>query len=231
MLLFAGLATLPACAAYEQRADLAPAPQASQPQASQAALTGKIATTRTVVVHFDSNSDDIRAAAMQIMHGAAVDLRGARLTAIRVTGHADTTGRRSYNQKLSERRAAAVAAQLGKLGLHAEVMTVKGRGEDKAKTKGVERQHADDRRVEIVFEQSDEIAAIAPTPAFANIGIDGATFPAPTLTLSLPFHTLALHPQAIAVVRSPEPLQSAAKHAIKRDLILDGTTWQPPPAV
>lgn len=230
MLLLAGLATLPACAAYEQRPELVSAPQASQPQAVPATPTGKVTTTRTVVVHFDTNSDDIRAAAMQIMYGAAVDLRGARLAAIRVTGYADAAGRRSFNQKLSERRAAAVAAQLGKLGLHAEVMTVKGNGEASAKTKvkGVSRHHADDRRVEIVFEQTNEIATTTPPPVGAGVTsatTDNAAMAAPPLA-SAPDR----HQQTVAMIPSPEPLRSRAKHAIKRDPILDGTTWQPPPA-
>ena len=111
LVLLLGLALLPACAASERIAE----PQshapvvAPQPPPRPASLS--VSRTHSVAVRFDSGSADIRAAAMQILYGAAVELRGGRLTAIRITGFADGAGRRAYNQKLSERRAAAVADQ------------------------------------------------------------------------------------------------------------------------
>lgn len=224
LLLLLGLATLSACAAYEQRAELSP--QAPVPQAPVAAATGKITTTRTVVVNFDSNSDEIRAGAMQILYGAATDLRGAKLTSIRVTGHADGAGRRSYNQNLSERRAAAVAAQMGKLGLRADTVTTSGAGE----STGAPRRSKDDRRVEIVFELVQEIADGAPLAASSAPTSIGAATP---LAPALPIAAMAELPSpniSVASPYSPTPLRSADKHAIKRFLVLDGTAWLPPPA-
>lgn len=222
LLLLLGLALLPACAASERMAEAqghAPAVAPLPPR--PAAMSARVA--RSVVVHFDSSSADIRAAAMQILYGAAVDLRGARLTAIRITGFADGAGRRSYNQKLSERRAAAVADQLGKLGLRADSIEVKGAGETKGKPR---RSHAD-RRVEITFEVVEETAVLSLLQPAPSLNTAAAGFPPATVTIT----ALALPPQGdLAGHAAPAPLHGGAKPAIKLLPARDGTTWLPPPA-
>lgn len=228
LLLLLGLATLPACAAHERPTESSPQVTASAAPVSALAPSGKITTTRTVVVHFDSSSDEIRAGAMQILYGAALDLHGAKVTRIRVTGHTDGAGHRAYNQKLSERRAAAVAAQLGKLGVRTESMTVSGAGE----AKDSPRRSKNDRRVEIVIEQIQETVAALPAPVRENtIAVASAMPPHPAAALfagqqgNIPADT-----PAVSLSRSPTPLQSAGKQAIKRNLARDGSTWLPPPA-
>lgn len=207
-----------------------PSPQTSAPQtpAPAPAPAGKITTTRTVVVHFDSNSDEIRAGAMQILYGAAQDLRGAKVTRIRVTGHTDAAGRHSYNQKLSERRAAAVVAQLGKLGVRAETMTAVGAGE----SKGTPRRSKADRRVEIVIEQVQETVAALPAPAagHATTVTSTTTPPHANAVLADQRSPIPAHTPVVSESRSPTPLRSAGKQAIKRDLARNGFTWLPPPA-
>jgi outer membrane protein OmpA-like peptidoglycan-associated protein len=47
---------------------------------------------------------------------------------VQVVGHTDTVGSASYNQNLSERRAASVAAELERLGVPADAITTEGRG-------------------------------------------------------------------------------------------------------
>lgn len=227
LLLLLGLATLPACAAYEQPTEATPQVTAFPAPVSAPAPTGKIITTRTVVVHFDSNSDEIRAGAMQILHGAAQDLRGAKVTSIRVTGHTDGAGRRAHNQTLSERRAAAVADQLGKLGLRAETMVVRGAGE----AKGAARRNKEDRRVEIVIEQVQEIVATLPAPAPESApAVTSTTTAHPTVGISAGnWDAISPHTPVVAEHRSPTPLQSAGKQAIKRNLARNGSTWLPPP--
>lgn len=218
-----GLATLPACASIEQRTEptFHPAPQALQAPAPTVA--GKVTTTRTVVVHFTNNSDEIRAGAMQTLYGTATELRGSRLTSVRITGYTDAAGKRGHNQKLSQRRAEAVASQLRKLGIATEAMTVSGAGE----TKGGARHRAEDRRVEIVIEQVQETTAAVSTGTVTafHTALTAASTDAPAAAVSA---FPALLPQSVP--HAAAPLQSRDKQAIKRDFALDGTTWLPPPA-
>lgn len=196
---------------------------AAVPQAQPERPATRIATTRTVTVHFDSGSADIRASAMQLMYGAARELRGARVTAIRITGFADSAGRRSYNQKLSERRAAAVADELRKLGLRAEHVEVKGAGE----TKGTPRHSRTDRRVEIAIEAMEETTALAPPQPAPSLA-SATTDPHPAAAATVALAPLPMGEPAGAL--TPAPLRGAAKPAIKLVPARDGTTWLPPPA-
>ena len=49
---------------------------------------------------------------------------------VTVTGYTDTSGSPAYNQKLSERRANAVATILAQMGVPPSAMTVSGRGQN-----------------------------------------------------------------------------------------------------
>ncbi len=78
--------------------------------------------------------------------GASVRLQ------LRVTGYADRSGAPGYNQRLSERRAANVAAALARLGVPRAQMQVGGRGDNDNRVPtaaGV--REPQNRRVEIVF--------------------------------------------------------------------------------
>jgi OmpA-OmpF porin, OOP family len=71
---------------------------------------------------------------------------------LQVTGFTDTSGSRGYNQRLSERRANAVAAALEHLGVARSDMVVAGRGQNDLRVPtpdGV--REPQNRRVEIVF--------------------------------------------------------------------------------
>lgn len=229
LLLLAGLACLPACTASEGMT--ARQPSAMSPSPSPALLqpaAPPTITSRSVSVHFDKNSAEIRAAAMQILYGAALESRGQRITAIRVVGHADANGRRAYNQRLSEQRAAAVADQLNKLGLHAERVEVTGAGEAAPQRKGKKLvAAAEDRRVEIIIETvAEQTAALAPTSSATLASASPANGDAaPTGAVILGPHA----PQQIAVA-APVWLQPLGKPAIKRNFVAPGTTWLPPPA-
>ncbi len=78
-----------------------PAPPAKAPEVQ-----------RAFQVFFDFNKSDITAAAAKVIQQAADSVKAGNLTKIDVTGHTDTVGSAKYNQALSERRAAAVKAQL-----------------------------------------------------------------------------------------------------------------------
>ena len=90
-----------------------PAPPAKAPEVQ-----------RAFQVFFDFNKSDITAAAAKVIQAASDSVKAGHLTQINVTGHTDTVGSAKYNQALSERRAAAVKAQLVADGVPtAEIMT------------------------------------------------------------------------------------------------------------
>jgi outer membrane protein OmpA-like peptidoglycan-associated protein len=73
---------------------------------------------------------------------------------LQVTGYTDTTGSYGYNQRLSERRANAVATHLAALGVARSDMSVAGRSFNDLRVPtppGV--REPQNRRVEIVFPQ------------------------------------------------------------------------------
>jgi OOP family OmpA-OmpF porin len=57
------------------------------------------------------------------------ELQNAKVDSIIATGHTDSTGKASYNQKLSLRRAQAVKDYLVSLGLPANRIFIEGKGE------------------------------------------------------------------------------------------------------
>lgn len=227
LLLLAGLACLPACAASQ----VTLAPQSSAPSLAtptdQQRLAPPAPSRHHVEVRFDKSSAEVRASAMQILYGVAQELRGQRITLIRVIGYTDASGRRAFNQRLSQQRAEAVADQLRKLNLNAGRTEVVGAGEILPHGKKAKRSRVvEDRRVEIIIETVPETTA--------------ALAPAPTLTKGqapMPDVASATAPQAIpvptiqtAALPVPVWLQPANKPAIKRDPSAQGTTWLPPPA-
>ena len=67
---------------------------------------------RTYLVFFDWNRADLTARAREIIAEAAQNSRRVQSTRIEVAGHADRSGSPQYNQRLSQRRADVVAAEL-----------------------------------------------------------------------------------------------------------------------
>lgn len=180
------------------------------------------------MVYFDSDNAEIRASAMQILYGIAQETRGIRLLSIRVVGHADSTGRRSYNQRLSEKRAHAVADQLNKLGLRGERLDVVGRGEAPSagkRHKGVK--SAADRKVEIIIESVEDTALAPLSPSHGHAAaFTRSDRQTPSLALAS-----QLAPAPVLISRSDAgQLRQTDKPAIKRNLDSTGTTWLPPPA-
>jgi outer membrane protein OmpA-like peptidoglycan-associated protein len=127
------------------------------------ALQIKETTTETRIelpadILFDFDKADIRAAAEPALKQAAEVIRkGARGT-VRIEGHTDGKGAPAYNQKLSERRAAAVQKWLAEReGVRAK-FAITGFGASKPVAPNVKPDGTDDpegrqqnRRVEIVF--------------------------------------------------------------------------------
>ncbi|MEI8396892.1 MAG: OmpA family protein [Rhodospirillaceae bacterium] len=79
------------------------------------------------LVFFDWDKSDIKPDASRTIDEAVTSMQQVRLTRIDVTGHTDTTGSLSYNQALSERRAAAVKAELIRRGINPDAITTIGK--------------------------------------------------------------------------------------------------------
>src|SRR6266481_2590324 len=104
------------------------------------------------LVFFDWDKYNITPEGMQIIQLAANQYRQGGSVRLQVTGYTDLSGSAGYNQRLSERRANAVAAALEKLGVARSDMLVSGRGMNDPRVPtapGV--REPQNRRVEIVF--------------------------------------------------------------------------------
>ena len=122
-----------------------------QVKPAMAPATPKI--VKTFIVYFDFNKATITKASQKTLKDVAAAQGEIKPSSIYVAGHTDTVGKSAYNDSLSAKRANAVAAALGKLGVAAKVdqksfgMT-KLAVPTKANVKEVK-----NRRVEIYFEK------------------------------------------------------------------------------
>lgn len=236
VLFLAGLATLPACASSQGTVAAHAVAEPISVETQAAPVTAPpalpLSTTHSVVVYFDSDNAEIRASAMQVLYGIAQETRGTRLRSIRVIGHADSSGRLSYNQRLSEKRAHAVADQLNKLGLHGERFDVIGLGE--APSTGKRRtgvKSAADRKVEIIIESVEDttLAPLSPSQGHAA-AFTRSDRQTPSLALASPPAPSFAPAPALLSRSDAGQLRQTDKPAIKRNLYATGTTWLPPPA-
>ncbi len=104
-------------------------------------------------IQFANNKTDIRADAAQTIDrliSIAQDCNGRKIT---VKGHTDTSGERSYNLQLSQRRADAVAAYMERKGIDAGRINAVGVGPDEPIADNNTRAgRTQNRRIEIVIE-------------------------------------------------------------------------------
>ena len=110
------------------------------------------APPRTFLVFFDWDRADLTDRARQIIAEAAETSRRVQVTRIEVAGHADRSGDAAYNQRLSQRRADNVAAELVRRGVQRNTITVQAFGESRPlvpTADGV--REPQNRRVEIVL--------------------------------------------------------------------------------
>jgi outer membrane protein OmpA-like peptidoglycan-associated protein len=127
----------------------APAPAVAAPVAAPAASP---VAARSYLVFFNFDGADLTGRARQIIAEAAQGSASAQTTRIEVAGHADRAGTPQYNQRLSQRRADVVAAELVRLGVARSAITVQAFGESRplvATADGV--REPQNRRVEIVL--------------------------------------------------------------------------------
>jgi outer membrane protein OmpA-like peptidoglycan-associated protein len=125
-------------------------PPAPPPPAPPAAPPPPV--PQVYLVFFDWDKYNITPEGMRIIQLAAEHYRAGGSVRLTVTGFTDTSGSPSYNQRLSERRANAVAAALQKLGVARADMAVSGRGENDLRVPTADGvREPQNRRVEIVF--------------------------------------------------------------------------------
>ncbi len=111
-----------------------------------------VAPARSYMIFFDFNRADLTDRARQIIAEAAQNAQRGGVTRIEVSGHADRSGTPQYNQRLSERRAQVVAAELERRGVARSNMAIQAFGESRPlvpTADGV--REPQNRRVEIVL--------------------------------------------------------------------------------
>ncbi len=126
------------------------APPAAEP--IPAPVGGEAVAMRTYLVFFDWDRADLTSRARQIINEAAQSTTRVATTRIEVAGHTDSSGTARYNEGLSQRRAAAVAAELVRLGVPRAAITTQafGQGRPLVPTAAGVRE-PQNRRVEIVL--------------------------------------------------------------------------------
>jgi OOP family OmpA-OmpF porin len=111
-----------------------------------------VAARKVFLVFFDWDKATITAEGMTIVQQAADAYRAGGRVQLQVTGYADRSGSPGYNQRLSERRATAVADALSRLGVPKSDMMISGRGENDNRVPTADGvREPQNRRVEIVF--------------------------------------------------------------------------------
>jgi outer membrane protein OmpA-like peptidoglycan-associated protein len=83
----------------------------------------------TYTVYFDYNSAQLSPAAREVVRFAADAYKARPPSSVQVTGYTDPSGSAGYNQRLSLRRANAVAAELQSDGVPQSGLVVSGQGE------------------------------------------------------------------------------------------------------
>jgi OOP family OmpA-OmpF porin len=111
-----------------------PAPKIAAPEPKPAAVIQRVSLDTELLFDFDSAV--LRPAGRAKLEEIALKVRGARIEAIEAVGHADRIASGSYNQALSEERAAAVKGYLVKLGFDPRTIDAEGRGETDPATGG-----------------------------------------------------------------------------------------------
>ncbi|MBK6981088.1 MAG: OmpA family protein [Betaproteobacteria bacterium] len=132
------------------------APSAPAKPAAPAAKPAPASVKQAVVIQadalFDFDKSVVRADGKKSIDEALAKLQGVDVEMVIATGHTDSVGPDAYNQKLSERRAAAVKEYLVSKGIPASKITTIGKGESQpvatTKTKDGRQKN---RRVDIEF--------------------------------------------------------------------------------
>ncbi len=110
------------------------------------------------MVNFGFDSSNLTATAKTNLDKLATVLKNNPDTNINIYGHTDSKGSESYNQGLSERRAAAVKSYLVSKGVSSGRMFTMGMGEsDPRSSNATETGRAQNRRVEFAITANEEM--------------------------------------------------------------------------
>jgi len=147
----------PAPAAPAPAAPAEPTPAAPTPAApAEPAKPAPSSVRQSVVIQadalFDFDKSVVRPDGKKAIDEALAKLGGIDLEMVIATGHTDSVGTDAYNQKLSERRAAAVKAYLVSKGIPSSKVTTIGKGETQpVATNKTKEGRQKNRRVDIEF--------------------------------------------------------------------------------
>ncbi len=132
------------------------APAAPAASTAPAARPAPASVKQTVVIQadalFDFDKSVVRPDGKKSIDAALGKLAGVDVEMVIATGHTDSVGTDAYNQKLSERRAAAVKEYLVSKGIPASKITTLGKGESQpVATNKTKEGRQKNRRVDIEF--------------------------------------------------------------------------------
>jgi OmpA-OmpF porin, OOP family len=149
-------AGVPAPKPAEPAAPSMPAAPAAPEAAPAPARPAPSAVRQSVVIQadalFDFDKSVVRPDGKRAIDEALGKVSGVDLEMVIATGHTDSIGTERYNQKLSERRAAAVKAYLVSKGIPSSKVTTIGKGESQpVATNKTAAGRQKNRRVDIEF--------------------------------------------------------------------------------
>jgi outer membrane protein OmpA-like peptidoglycan-associated protein len=126
--------------------------QQNIPGATVSRVGEGIAVTFASGLLYDFDSDVVRAAAAENLRNLAASLQKYPNTDLLIVGHTDSVGSDSYNQTLSQRRAAAAANYLASQGVNPGRLKALGRGEQEPiATNDTDAGRQQNRRVEVAI--------------------------------------------------------------------------------
>ncbi|TAL17130.1 MAG: OmpA family protein [Aquabacterium sp.] len=112
----------------------APVPPAPAPAPAPVPVPQSSKVTIPTDTLFAFDKAVLTSAGKDKLNSFAEQLKGIKLEAVVAVGHTDRIGSTEYNQKLSEKRAAAVKAYLVEQGVEAQRIFIEGRGESQPTT-------------------------------------------------------------------------------------------------
>ncbi|MBL0141276.1 MAG: OmpA family protein [Betaproteobacteria bacterium] len=132
------------------------APAKPSSPTSPAGKPAPASVKQTIVIQadalFDFDKSVVRPDGKKSIDEALAKLAGVDVEMVIATGHTDNVGTDAYNQKLSERRAAAVKGYLVSKGIPASKITTLGKGESQpVATNKTKEGRQKNRRVDIEF--------------------------------------------------------------------------------
>jgi OOP family OmpA-OmpF porin len=126
----------------------APAPAVKPPPPPPKPVVEKVTLKGDTLFDFDKSV--VKPEGKKVLDGLVAQANALNLEVIIAVGHADATGSDAYNQKLSERRAAAVKAYLVSKGVPANRVYTEGKGEKSPVADNKTKEgRAKNRRVEV----------------------------------------------------------------------------------